>query len=70
MPSPVQDYRGTRAIIGLVPALYDRVDIAYPDANTEIYTFYMEYGLPNQCIVGVVTLVYSGDNLVSAQRTA
>ncbi len=36
MSSLVNDMRGTRVIVGLVPALYDQVTVAYPDANTEV----------------------------------
>lgn len=65
-PSKVNDSRGTRIIVGLVPALYDRVDIAYPDALTEIYTF--QY---SDNVVGVLTIIKdSSGNLLSAERTA
>lgn len=65
MSSYVSDIRGTRVMTGLCPALYDEVLITYPDANTEVYSFFYESNP-----AGVVTLVYSGDNLVSATRTA
>jgi len=62
----VNDSRGTRIAVGIVPALYDKVQVAYPDALTEVYTF--SYA-GNQ--VGVVTIVNdSSGNLVSAERTA
>jgi hypothetical protein len=64
--SKVNDARGTRIIVGLVPALYDKVDIAYPNALTEVYTF--SY---SDNVVGVVTLIKDvSGNLVSAERTA
>ena len=64
--SLVTDARGSRIVVGLVPALYDRVTVGYPDSVTEVYTFYYA-GNP----VGEVTLIYNGSNqLISAERTA
>jgi hypothetical protein len=64
--SKVNDSRGTRIAVGIVPALYDTVSVAYPDSVTEVYTFSYD---GNQ--VGVVTIVNdSSGNLVSATRTA
>lgn len=69
--SKVTDIRGTRVINGLVPALYDRVTVTYPDSVTEVYTFYYLYGTVEQVIVGVVTLTYNGSGqLLSAERTS
>ena len=64
--SLVNDVRGTRIAVGLVPALYDTVSVAYPDATTEVYTFSYAGGQ-----VGVVTIVNDlSGNLLSATRTA
>jgi len=64
--SLVNDVRGTRIAVGLVPALYDSVSVTYPDAVTEVYTF--SYAGAQ---VGVVTIVNdSSGNLLSATRTA
>jgi len=64
--SLVNDVRGTRIAVGLVPALYDAVAVAYPDSVTEVYTF--SYAGAQ---VGVVTIVNdSSGNLLSATRTA
>lgn len=66
MASKVNDSRGTRIAVGIVPALYDTVTVAYPDAVTEIYTFFYD-----SVQVGVVTIVNdSSGNLLSATRTA
>lgn len=65
MPSKVNDMRGTRVIIGLVPALYDKVEIAYPSDTTMIYTFSLE-----GVTIGQVTLINDcNGNLISAERT-
>jgi hypothetical protein len=66
MSSLVTDSRGNRIVVGLVPALYDRVTVDYPDSVTEVYTFY--YSGAQQ---GIVTLTYNGsDQLIEAERTA
>lgn len=65
MVSKVNDIRGTRIVVGLVPALYDVVNVTYPDAVTEVYSFSYDGN-----VIGVVTLVYDGSgNLLSATRT-
>lgn len=64
--SYVNDNRGNRIVVGLVPALYDKVLVAYPDSVTEVYSFYYE-----NVLLGVCTLIYNGsDQLISAERTA
>lgn len=61
----VNDNRGTRIVAGIVPALYDKVLIAYPDAVTEVYSFYYE-----NVLLGICTLIYDvSNNLISAERT-
>lgn len=68
MPSLVNDDRGTRVLTGLVPGLYSKVDVTYPDAVTEVYTFTLDGH-----VVGVATLIYTDstkDDLLSAERTA
>lgn len=68
MTSLVNDSRGTRIAVGLVPALYDKVLITYPNAVTEVYSYFYS---GNPC--GVVTLIYSDstkDSLISGERTA
>lgn len=52
---------------GLAPDKYDRVDVTYPTATTEVYDFKLD-----NVTVAVVTLTYSSSTkseLVSAVRT-
>lgn len=64
--SLVNDNRGTRIVAGLVPALYDKVTIAYPDSVTSVFSFFYS-GQP----CGIVTLIVNGTgDLISAERTA
>lgn len=65
MATKVNDIRGQRIVVGLVPALYDKVTVTYPDSVTQVYTFLLE-GIT----LGVVTLVTDvSGNLISAERT-
>ncbi len=64
--SKVNDMRGTRMVVGLVPALYDRVTVSYPDSVTEIYAFFYD-----GTQIAEVTMIYNGtDDLISAERTS
>ena len=52
---------------GLAPATYDEVQVTYPTAETEVYTFKLA-----STTVSVVTVTYldsSKENLVSAVRS-
>ena len=62
----VHNDRGTRILTGVVPALYDRIDVVYPDSVTIIYTFSL-----SGTVIGVVTQVNdSSGNLLSVERTS
>lgn len=64
MATPVSDARGTRIVIGLVPALYDEVDIAYPSETVTVYTFKLD-----SVVAGIVQLTNDSEGqLVNARR--
>jgi|NOAtaT_7_FD_contig_31_3420974_length_841_multi_4_in_0_out_0_3 hypothetical protein len=66
MTTKVNDMRGTRIITGLVPALYDRVDVEYSSPTVTVYTFSLD-GVS----LGAVTIVTdSQGNMLSAERTS
>lgn len=66
MTTKVNDMRGTRIVMGLIPALYDKVDISYPSPLTIVYTFSLD-----SVTIGVIT-VTSDDcgNTISVERTS
>lgn len=66
MGTKVNDARGNRVIIGLVPALYDAVDIDYVSPTVTTYTYSLD-----GVVLGVVTLTTdSSGNLLRAERTS
>lgn len=66
MATKVNDARGTRIIVGLVPALYDKVDVDYVSATVTVYTFSLE-GVS----LGAVTIITDTQgNMLSAERTS
>lgn len=65
-PSKVNDIRGNRIVVGLVPALYDVVDVSYPSSTVTVYSFSYVGS-----VIAVVTLTNDiSGNLIKAERTA
>ena len=57
-----------RTVQGLSPAEFTKIEVTYPDASTEVYTYKL-----NGTTVGVVTVVYTDGTkavLSSAERTS
>jgi hypothetical protein len=49
-----------RTYSGLAPALYDKIEVAYPDTVTEIYTYSMfNEDTGNQQVTAMITVVYT-----------
>lgn len=64
MATPVNDDRGTRVIIGLVPAKYDEVQIDYVSDSVTTYTFILD-----GVTLGVVQLTNNTEGeLINAKR--
>ena len=62
-----------RVTFGLVPELYDRVSVLYPDAITEVYTYQLLDATGIYNIVGYVEVVYTDstkENISSVTRLA
>jgi len=66
MATKVNDLRAQRTVTGLVPSIYDKVLVTYPNSTTTIYQFLLD-----NIQLGEVTIISnaSGD-ILSAERTA
>lgn len=49
-----------RTYSGIAPALYDKIEVTYPDTVTEIYTYSMyNENSGNQLVTAVIVVVYT-----------
>ncbi len=69
----IQDQRANRVTMGLVPEIYDKVSVLYPDSVTEVYVYELMDITGNYSIVGYVEVVYATadkENISSVTRLA
>jgi hypothetical protein len=55
----IEDRQSHRVGFGLVPALYDKVTVLYPDTVTEVCVYELSDANGNYSVVGYVEVVYT-----------
>lgn len=68
------EQRGSKRVhFGLVPEIYDKVSVLYPDTVTEVYTYQLLNTAGVYTTVGYVEVVYTDsdkENILSVTRLA
>ena len=67
----IEQRQSKRVHFGLVPELYDKVTVLYPDSVTEVYTYQLLKEDGVYVVTGYVTVVYTNsdkENISSVTR--
>lgn len=61
MSAPSNDRYGKRTYFGILPEFWDQIDVGYPDAITEVYTYSTQEENGPNIVRGIIEITYVDD---------